>query len=277
MGLVICEDPLCRRCRPCVTRRRFPPTDVVGICPFVFEREMCWQASQQVDPTAPSGECREARRRALNACEEYRRKVMSLPPEMRALCPYAPDIPECAPQCCIRIICRDMASDRDTVVPGIDHCAVEKVGCDGGRVLWESTPTTAADGNESYAPVFSPVTPAIRRTTSRMYQSANREDDWDARNVGWVVAEMCQDCTGSENGWAEPSPCSDLNDEWVRQYPGGEQWGIGIAGFAPSCNSFAAYAEAEFMGTSHTCSSWQNWGSGYWSPPPPDPSLLYFP
>lgn len=119
--------------------------------------------------------------------------------------------------CCIYVKCRDMIG-----FPLVSHCAIEKVGCDGTSVMYESHPDP---GNV-------PGAPAITKN-----KPGNENQRWTR------MYRKCWDCDESGD---EPAECARLNDDFVRSYPGGSRWKAN----GNNCNAFAGWAAWHLMGIS---------------------------
>lgn len=265
---MICSDPECYECGWCD-----PPTPTWDACPpdALLNLNVCRQfvarAEQAVaafgDFGWDSDRCRQHVDTAKLACAIYDASSAGYGID----CPPTPGVPECPvaiiqPQCCIRILCRPMTAWFGFYVPGINHCVVEKASCDGERTIWESTPSSAEKGNETYGAGEFTLEGAIRKTHNKEYFTKT-----DPGPEPEVVAEHCDDCqSGQEGGFVETEACQKINDEYIRSYPGAGKWGRGL--FTPSCNSLASFVEREVMGTSNTCENWRNWGSAHWQRKP---------
>ena len=175
-------------------------------------------------------------------------------------------------QCCIKIRCRHLNVDLDNpfyhfvwstllwpiktmAQHAVAHCAVVKVGCDGGIEMWESTPEPAPHGS-------SQLTGAITKHTGHGWWTK----PYRAPGDPWELAHVCYDCGPFVDDTADP--CGELNDDFVKEYPGAGDCEVGGA----VCNSFAAYVEDKLIRGSSAggrgvifgggCSGPPYWGSG---------------
>ena len=170
-------------------------------------------------------------------------------------------------RCCISIICRGMSLFAGLHSPGLlNHCAVEKESCNNLRTVYESTPTSAEAGNAVMgAGTFEQLTPALRKTHSRRYMPIGEgKHKLFPMSNAWIIASKCWPCG---QGQGDHPMCARLNDDYVKNFPGADDWGIGIlrlCGTSPSCNSFASYVEQDLLGTSFTQLELGAWGSRHY-------------
>lgn len=181
-------------------------------------------------------------------------------------CPWPDSTPEVAedPECCVSIVCRPVGGTSDWTIgawTATEHCAVEKVSCDGTRTVYEVQKGAPQSGGLR-------VEGVVWKYEGWGVMVPGRVDapGHPKRNAPYRVrgSRKCWPCSHAQLGPTKESrECARVDDKLASRYPYTHTYDMGDA----SCNTFADWFYTEITGESRInngcVTPWQRPGSSW--------------